>query len=81
MSKKNKSLTIKGFISNPAFKTVKDNWLGTPLDQSGLFVNLDEPTTTGFRKIMRHLFERNPQKEIKKKDTWRIPVIKDARSL
>lgn len=77
MSKKNKIPTIESFTSNPAFKTVKDNWPGTPLDQSGLFINLDEPTILGFRKIMRHLFERNPQKEIKKKDTWRIPVIKD----
>ncbi len=68
---------ITGFVHNTTLKTVKENWRGTPVDQFGKFINLDGPTVLGIGMILKHFIERNPQREIKKKDTWRIPVLRD----
>ncbi|MGE9313279.1 MBL fold metallo-hydrolase [Niabella sp. CJ426] len=68
---------ITSFINNPALKTVMDNWSGTPVDQSGRFINLDGPTVLSMGMILKHFVERNPQRDMKKKDTWRIPVLTD----
>ena len=77
MSSKNKTPTITSYTSNPVLETVKPNWKGTPLDEDGLFLNHEYPWKLEYGKIFRYLMHRNPQKEIKKQDTWRIPVIKD----
>jgi L-ascorbate metabolism protein UlaG (beta-lactamase superfamily) len=68
---------IKTYTSNPALKTIKPNSPGTPLDQKGLFINYDIPTVIKFGSIVKHIFQRNPQREFKKNDTWRIKVLKD----
>ena len=77
MFAKNKTPTIASYTSNPALETVKPGWKGTPLDEDGLFINHEYPWKLEYGKIFRYLIHRNPQKEIKKKDTWRIPVLKD----
>jgi L-ascorbate metabolism protein UlaG (beta-lactamase superfamily) len=66
------------FTSNPVLVTVKQNWQGTPLDQDSKFIFPENPSIFSFREIFKFLFERNPQREIKKQDTWRIPVIKNG---
>lgn len=53
------------------------DWKGTPLDQDGLFINAEFPTVPDYKSIVKFLLQRNPQREIKKRDTWRIPVLKD----
>lgn len=77
MLKRKKMPVIKSYTSNPALKTVMPGWPGTPLDQDGLFINQEYPTILSLREILKFMTQRNPQKEIKKRDTWRIPVLKD----
>ncbi len=77
MFKRKKIPIIKSYTSNPALKTVMPGWSGTPLDQDGLFINQEYPTILSLREILKFMTQRNPQREIKKRDTWRIPVLKD----
>src|SRR5580700_9189050 len=77
MIDKKKTLKIASYTSNPELATVKPNWKGTPLDEDGLFLNLENPWKLEIGNVIRYIMHRNPQKEIKKKDTWRIPVLKD----
>ncbi len=74
---KKKTPTITGYTSNPALATVKPGWKGTPLDEDGLFINHEYPWKLDYGNVLKYPMHRNPQKEIKKHDTWRIPVIKD----
>ncbi|NBB30331.1 MBL fold metallo-hydrolase [Cellulophaga sp. BC115SP] len=68
---------VKGYTSNTALKTIKQDWLGTPLDQHGLFMNHEFPTVIRLGAIIKFMLGKNPQKQFKKKDTWRIPVEKN----
>lgn len=68
---------IKSYTSNSALKTINPDWPGTPLDQDGLFINHEFPTVIDYGEIVKFMTEHNPQREIKKRDTWRIPVIKN----
>jgi len=74
---KKKIPAITSYTSNPALATVKPDWKGTPLDEDGLFMNHEYPWKLDYVKIFRYLIHRNPQKEIKRHDTWRITVLKD----
>ena len=74
---KKKAPTITSYTSNPALVTVKPDWKGTPLDEDGLFINHEYPWKLDYSNVLRYLMHHNPQKEIKKHDTWRIPVLKD----
>lgn len=74
---KPKNRVITSYTSNPNLKTINPNWKGTPLDQDGLFINHEFPLIQSLSDILKYSTQRNPQKEFKKKDTWRIPVIKD----
>jgi hypothetical protein len=71
------SPVITSHISNVKLKTVMPDWKGTPLDQQGLFINYEFPTVIDFRAVIKFMLQRNPQREIKKQDTWRIEVLKD----
>jgi L-ascorbate metabolism protein UlaG (beta-lactamase superfamily) len=77
MFAKMKAPTVTSYTSNPVLVTVKPEWKGTPLDEDGLFMNHEYPWKLEFGKIFRYIMHRNPQKKIKKQDTWRIPVLKD----
>jgi L-ascorbate metabolism protein UlaG (beta-lactamase superfamily) len=74
---KRKAPAITSYISNPALVTIKPDWKGTPLDEDGLFMNHEYPWRLEYNKIFKYIFHRNPQKEIKKQDTWRISVLKN----
>jgi L-ascorbate metabolism protein UlaG (beta-lactamase superfamily) len=77
MFRKKKTPAVTSYTSNPALKTVATDWKGTPLDQDGLFMNPEFPTILSFRQIVKYLITRNPQRSVKKHDTWRIPVLKN----
>lgn len=77
MAAKSKLPVVAGFTANEQLQTVIADWPGTPVDQSGRFINLDGPTVLSMGMIFKHFIERNPQREFKKKDTWRIPVLTD----
>lgn len=69
--------TIKGYTSNSELQTIMPNYAGTPLDQNGKFINEEFPTIISYREIFKFLRERNPQKQEKRKDDWRISVLKN----
>lgn len=75
--RKKKTPVASGYTSNPDLKTVMPGWAGTTVDQEGLFINHEYPTILSLRAILRFMTQRNPQKQIKKSDTWRITVVKD----
>lgn len=68
--------TITSFISNPALPTILPGWTGTPLDQKGLFINYESPTVIHLGAILKFAFQKNPQRQLKKRDAWRITVCK-----
>lgn len=65
---------IKSYTSNPALQTIMPDWPGTPLDQKGLFINYEHPTVISYKQVLKFLTQRNPQRQEKKADTWRIEV-------
>ncbi len=77
MLAKRKTTTIASYTSNPALATIKPDWKGTPLDEDGLFINHEYPWKLEYGKVFKYLMHRNPQKELKKRDPWRIPVLKN----
>jgi L-ascorbate metabolism protein UlaG (beta-lactamase superfamily) len=81
MLAKKKIPAITSYTSNPVLATVKPDWKGTPLDQDGLFMNHEYPWKLDFGEVLKFIMHHNPQKEFKKHDTWRIPVLKDDRWL
>ena len=81
MIDKKKTPAVARYTSNPALATVKPEWKGTPLDEDGLFMNHEFPWKLEYGKILKYLTHHNPQKEIKKHDTWRLDVLKDEKWL
>jgi L-ascorbate metabolism protein UlaG (beta-lactamase superfamily) len=68
------------YTSNPQLPTIlpPDRWKGTPLDAKGAFVNHEFPFYPYFRDLLRWQTERNSYKEQKKRDTWRLNVVRDS---
>ncbi|TDQ11020.1 MBL fold metallo-hydrolase [Pedobacter metabolipauper] len=64
-------------ISNPDLKTILPSWKGTPLDKKRRFMNHEFPGTQSFGDALKWMFEKNPQKQTKKNDTWQMQVVKD----
>ncbi|HEY9048138.1 MAG TPA: MBL fold metallo-hydrolase [Ohtaekwangia sp.] len=71
-----KTPVVKSFTHNPRLKTINPGWPGTPLDQDGLFINHEYPWLPDYREIAKYMLERNPQRQTKGRDTWKIAVIK-----
>ena len=74
---KKHTIVMTTFTSNPVLKTVNSDWKGTPLDQNGLFMNDEFPFIHSYTSALKWMTEKNPYREQKKKDKWRIPVIKN----
>ncbi len=68
---------ITNRTNNPALKTILPTWEGTPLDKNGCFMNHEFPNSNDFSKALKWMTQKNPQKELKKNDTWKMPVITD----
>lgn len=75
--KKKRKPVVKGHVSNPGLITIRPGWQGTPLDQTGRFLYEENPTVLGIGDVLKYMFQRNPQKQEKKADTWRIGVRTD----
>lgn len=78
---KPKKKFIAGYTSNPKLKTIYPEWRGTPLDQDGRYINHEFPLDQKASDLFKWLTSSNPKKEFKKKDTWRMPVIKSDQFL
>src|SRR5690606_20163924 len=70
---------IKKYIDNPhlTYAELPFEWKGTPVDHRGRFVNHEHPFVNSFKELLRWQLMRNPQKEEKVKDTWRLDVVRD----
>ena len=67
------------FSSNPSLETrAPEDWLGTPSDENGRFVNLYHPFKPEFSKLLKWQTQKNPQKEIKKAEKWFPEVMHDG---
>lgn len=60
---------------NPELKFVKENWHGNPLDKDGLYVNHECPMTNDITRVIKWQLSKNPQKEEKMNDTFRLKTI------
>lgn len=81
MATKKKVQEKMRYTSNPNLKTILTGWQGTPMDSKGKFVNYEFPLHQNFGQVIKYMFQRNPQREIKKHDNWQIPVLKDDKWL
>ncbi|MBN8878292.1 MAG: hypothetical protein J0I32_12150 [Sphingobacteriales bacterium] len=75
--KKNTKPVVKSYTSNPGLVTIKPGWAGSPLDQNGLLIYEESPTMLSFRDVLKYMLQRNPQRQEKNADRWRIVVRTD----
>ena len=76
-AQKEKMQILTSRINNPALKTILSSWQGTPLDQDGRFMNHEFPFIHKFGTVFKWMTQKNLQKNFKKNDTWKMPVVKD----
>jgi len=71
------------YTSNPKLEniTLPFEWKGTPIDNKGRFINNEIPFVNSLRDVLKWQTSKNPQKEEKKNDTWRLKVIYDSNFL
>lgn len=62
------------FTSNPDLRTLAlpFEWKGTPLDSNGRFLNHEFAFIDSFKELWKWQTMKNPQKDEKKQDTWRL---------
>jgi L-ascorbate metabolism protein UlaG (beta-lactamase superfamily) len=63
------------YTFNPELKFIKINWTGNPLDEDGNFRNIEYPFNNDFTRLIKWQLSKNPQKEEKENDTFRLKVI------
>jgi L-ascorbate metabolism protein UlaG (beta-lactamase superfamily) len=66
---------ITKYVSNEKLKTVNPDWLGTPVDENGRFVNHEFPFKQDFFKLLKWQLGPNPQAKEKREDTARLEVF------
>lgn len=64
------------FLENPELETVHPDpeWGGVPVDRKGRFINLHEPFTTGYMRLLKWQLSGNPYKKQKREDD-RVPEV------
>lgn len=69
----------QSYISNSELQTIlpKNQWPGNRIDEEGKFSNLVHPFNPTFSMAWQMMTEGNPQKEEKKKDTFKLQVLGD----
>lgn len=67
---------IKKYTENPRLPYLKlpFKWEGTPVGESGRFVNHEHPHHNSWKDFFKWVFMKNPQKEEKKNEDWQLPV-------
>ena len=67
------------YINNPELQTIlsETRWQGNFINEEGKFSNLEHPFKPTFSMAWQMMREGNLQKEEKKNDTFRLPVIND----
>ncbi len=69
--------TASSYTSNPDLKNIlsTQQWLGTPLDHKGLFMNEQYVFWPKFADVLKWQTEKNSYKEEKKNDTQRLELV------
>lgn len=62
------------FEFNPDLDFIKSDWKGNPLDSDCNFVNHEYPHVNNFAEVIKWKLSRNPQREEKESDTFRLKV-------
>ena len=65
-------------VNNPALKTIKPDWPGTPLDNNNRFANFEYPFVPKMSDVLKWQFTRNPQKKEKEQDIFRLRHREDT---
>ena len=60
------------YIQNDKLRTIKSDWKGTPLDKNNRFMNHEFPFVPKFADVLKWSVERNPQRDEKKADPFRL---------
>lgn len=76
-AQKEQMQTLTSRTKNPDLKTILPTWQGTPLDQDGRFMNHEFPFIHKFGTVFKWMTQKNPQKQLKKNDTWKMSVVRD----
>lgn len=68
------------YTSNPDLPTIPlpFEWKGTPLDSNGRFLNHEFAFINSFKEVLKWQIMKNPQKEEKKKDSWKLECKTDS---
>lgn len=68
------------FTYNPALTTIPlpFEWKGTPLDSKGRFLNQEFAFINSLKALWKWQTMKNPQKDEKKKDTWKLTCKTDS---
>lgn len=69
---------IGDYRSNPALKTIRNEWKGNPVNPQGRFLNENLEALPGFSDLWKWQRENNPQKAEKKADTFRLKVTENS---
>ena len=72
-------MTPATYTANSQLKTINtsESWKGTPVDVKRNFMNHEYPFLPNFSDLWKWQTTGNLQKEEKKNDKWKAPVIKD----
>ncbi|MDB5256492.1 MAG: hypothetical protein JWM14_1187 [Chitinophagaceae bacterium] len=60
------------YTQNDTLHTIKSAWKGTPVDPDNRFMNAEFPFVPKFGELLKWTFERNPQREEKKSDGFKL---------
>jgi len=60
--------------ANPELNFIKKDWPGNPLNDDGTFRNINFPFVNDITKLIKWQLSKNPFKEEKKNDKFRLPV-------
>src|SRR4051812_29827575 len=65
---------VEKYVKNENLPTVKADWKGTPVDESGRYVNAEFPFLPKILELLKWKLGSKPQKEEKQNDEWRVEV-------
>ncbi|HVF30019.1 MAG TPA: hypothetical protein VNA22_03570, partial [Pyrinomonadaceae bacterium] len=65
---------LKGYKQNEELRTIKPDWLGTPVDQKDRFINHEFPFLPRASDLLRWKVLGESPKAAKQADPWRVEV-------
>lgn len=71
---------IKHYDSNPNLATIMPDslWKGVPVNKNNMYINIENNVLPKFSDLLKWLTTKNPQRNEKKADTWRVETITNS---